>query len=167
MTTDEDDQRTTTNDDDETAADDAADAQRGRWTVKGVSLRSRILAMSCARRAQKPAGAWLEWAIDLAAERQGQHVIMPPKADRRADSENAPGGLSIPPALIALAALARQTTPAEGERDSAALRAARSVVRAHLNMLRDELPRDARADRPRQVATRRAALAAPAPEDAA
>lgn len=60
------------------STDEVADAQKGRWTVKGVPLRTRMRAIACARRAGKPAGEWLEWAIDVAAERQRAGAVLPP-----------------------------------------------------------------------------------------
>lgn len=123
-------------------ADDAADARVDRWTVKNVPLRTRLLAMSCARRAGKPAGQWLAAAVDLAAERQGHGTVMPPPPAPAAAPVVAIG------ALERLAALAVLVTPAG--RDSAAMRAVRSLIHAEARAMRADQGRTtitSRADR--------------------
>lgn len=118
--------------DDEIRSDDLADAEQANWTIKAVPTRTRILARACATRAHKSTAAWLEWAVDIAAERQGQSAVLAPvgqgapaRGQPPADSSDSAGQLA--PELVALARLAVELTPPG--KDSAAMRTMRSVVK--------------------------------------
>ena len=133
--------------------DEAAEERAGNWTIKQVPLRTRLRASAAARKAGQPMWQWLEGAVELAAAQQEQNTVTPP-GPTEANNHTKRGQLSLVPSagtqlipvdnqpqprrleLHDLVQMARAMTPPD--KDSEAMRLARSLIRDRLKVLRDE-----------------------------
>lgn len=71
--------------DDEIPQDELAGDRLANYTIKNLPLRARMRAGNAARTAGRPLGAWMDWAIGLAADVQERNaVISPARGDSRA-----------------------------------------------------------------------------------
>jgi hypothetical protein len=65
------------------SSDAVALARSNNWTIKNVSLETRMRAVNAAKLAGVSVAAWLAQAVDLLAERQGNNAILPPTESPR------------------------------------------------------------------------------------
>ena len=115
-------------DDADTALNGVTDSIKP-WTIKSVASEVRDLAIIAARKEGLTVGQWLERVIRAAtAESDGQSLIVSPPRSAPVSLQSDQVGLRE------LVAMARELTPPE--KDSEAMKLARSVVRDRLRALR-------------------------------